>query len=504
MPRTLILRYSDYEVDTISAHLDIIRKARNPVWWGWWKKRHELMQSTALADIKKRCPVQIGLVNRTAQEFYTARCTNIAFSPEGQPIKSPKPQQTPPYYRKSSHPAWFEFSSIESLAHKLFEKEFGEVPKGDPTLFLVEENGLGTNVVPDLSVATSDVIATGGESILHLSDLHFGDDHGFTKQDQNDPVVELALASIIANRTKTLLNTRIGVVVVSGDLITRGITDGYVYADAFLNSLLQQLEIGKENVVIVPGNHDIWLKDNKHPTRDYQPEEPFRLFLRGFYGKPLTEIERQWIFRTSAGWHLSFLGLNSARPRRKETMDYGYVGWDRYEPWLRRISESNSGKTVSQLTREKRLNFAVLHHHLLPAGLVCKPEVNRPVSLTLDAGQLVADLQASAIHFVLHGHQHIPFVGSTGRARSVQNKWIGHEEPLFVIGAGSSGAKVDRLWDEMRNNTFGIYTPQQNGLHVRMEEYNQGLKPRTFMDFMVPFSLWSPSGGRNRSETAKT
>lgn len=486
MPRTIILRYSDYEIDTIASHTEIIAKRRS-VWWGWWKKKHEPMQSTALADIKKRCPVQIGLVNRTAHEFYSARCTNVVFNLEGLGIQSPKPQYTPSYYRKSSHPAWFEFSSVEPRPQDLFKKEFGEIPKGDPTLFLVEDTGAGTDVVPGLALTASDVVATTGNSILHLSDLHFGNDHGFAGKQRDDPILELTLASIIANRAKSFSDTRIGIVVVSGDLITQGDANGYLYAKAFFDSLLQLLEIGKENLVIVPGNHDIWLKDNPHPTRDFGPEEPFRFFLSGFYGRPLTEIERCWVFRTPAKWQLTFLGLNSARPRTKETMDYGYVGRDRYEPWLRRITESNNGNTVAELIQEKKLNIAVLHHHLLPAGLVCKPEENRPVSLTLDAGQLVADLQGSGFHFALHGHQHVPFVGSTGRARSVRNNWTGHDQPLFVVGSGSSGAKVVRLWDEMRNNTFGIYTPRQNGLHVRMEEYNQGVEPRTFMDFLIPF-----------------
>lgn len=485
MPRTIILRYSDYEIDTIAAHKEIIEKRRS-VWWGWWKKKHEPPQTGALADLKKSCPVRIGLVNRTAHQFYSAGCKNIHFSLEGIGIPSAKPQLTPAYYRKSLHPAWFEFSSIEPLTTDAFEKEFGKVPQGDPTFFLVEENGVGTTVVADLSVPTAGVLMTRGESILHLSDLHFGDDHGFATRQHDDPTLELTLASIIANRAKLLADTGIGVVVVSGDLITKGNTDGYVYANAFFDSLLHQLGLGKESVVIVPGNHDIWLKDSRHPTRDYQPEEPFRMFLRSFYGSPLMEIERHWLFRTPVGWELSFLGLNSARPRKPETMDYGYVGRDRYEPWLRRITEMNGGKTIAQLAQEKKLNFAVLHHHVLPAGLVCKPEIGRPVSLTLDAGQLVADLQASGMHFALHGHQHIPFVGSTGRARSVENKWIGHEQPLFVIGSGSSGAKVDRLWDEMRNNVFGVYTPRDDGLSVRMEQYNQGVEPHPLMDFRIP------------------
>ncbi|MFX0195469.1 MAG: metallophosphoesterase family protein [Candidatus Hodarchaeota archaeon] len=485
MLRTVILRFSDYEkVDTILAHQEII-KARKCVWWGWWKKKHETMQGEALKEIGKRCPIEIGLLNRTVQKFYSARCTNVVFDSKGGRRPSPDLECTPSYYRDSQHPAWFEFSSIEPLSGDLFKREFGAVPEGDPTLFIVEETEFGTSVLPRFSMPELDVIKAKGDSILHLSDLHFGDDHAFAVVKSDDPIEKLPMTSKISRHIKSLPDCVIGVIVISGDITTKGRADGYPVASILLDSLLKDLGLEKEHMIIVPGNHDIWLHDTDHPTYDYQPEEPFRLFIRGFYGKDILELERLSTFRTPGGWKLSFVGLNSARPRKTETKDYGYVGFDRYDPWLRTIANSNEGKSLTELVHEKRLNFAVLHHHLLPAKLVCEPERPRPVSLTLDAGQLVADFQASGVHFTLHGHQHVPFVGSTARARLVHNTYSGLEQRLFVIGSGSSGAK--RLWDEMRNNTFGIYTPQKNGLHIRMQEFNPSLRPSTFMDLVIPF-----------------
>jgi len=482
----IILRFSDYEVATIPAHQEIIRTGK-PVWWGWWKKKHEPMQSEALAEIAKRCPLQIGLVNRMAQEFYSARCTKVIFNADGSGRPSPDPQCTPSYYRDSLHPAWFEFSSIETLLRESFVREFGEISGSDLTFFVVEKTGFGITVLQGVSVPELSIVDTNGDSILHISDLHFGADHGFPIEQREEPIRELTLASIINERIRSIPDCRIGVVVVSGDIITNGDANGYVHANTFFESLLKLLGLGVEHAVIVPGNHDIWLRDNEYPTRNYHHEEPFRQFLRSFYGPHVSDIARLYGFRTPGDWTLSFVGLNSAHPSTKETKEYGYVGSDRYRPLLAHIAKSNAVKSLIELAHEKRLNFAVLHHHLLPAGLVCKPEASRPVSLTLDAGQLVADLQASGIHFALHGHQHIPFVGSTARARPAQNTWTGYEQPLFVIGSGSSGVRVERLWDEMRNNSFGIYTPQQNGLHVRMEEFNRSLRPRTFTDLVIPF-----------------
>lgn len=380
-----------------------------------------------------------------------------------------------------------ELSSIDHLPPESFRREFGGIPEGEPTLFAVEETETGISRLILPSVPGLDIVQTTGESILHLSDLHFGGDYGFTTTQRDDPISEPPLESIITDRIRILKDCQIGVVVISGDIITKGDANAFPSAKVFLESLLKSLKLGKEHVVIVPGNHDIWLQDVEHPTREYLPKDPFLSFKRDFYGADISEIECLHAFRTPGGWILSFLGLNSARPRSKETMDYGYVGQDRYARLLSRISEINEGRSLNELSSQKRLNFAVLHHHLIPAALVCKPEMKRPVSLTLDAGQLVADFQASVIHFALHGHQHIPFVGSTARAVTAQNKWTGYEKPLFVIGSGSSGVTRHRLWDEKRNNTFGIYTPQPNGFRVRVEEYNQALKPWTFMDLVIPF-----------------
>lgn len=487
MQRKIILRFSDYEINTILVHEKIIR-TRHRVWWGWWKKKHEPMPSKELAKIARNCPIQVGLVNRMAQKFYSAKCMKVVFNRDGSRRLSPNRQRTPKYYRNSLHPVWFEFSLIEELSCKAFVQRFGRIPEGDLTFFVVTETRGGRTVLKGVSRPSFTTVETIGDSILHLSDLHFGRYHGFTTKLLKDPICKFPLASIITQHVESIRDCRIGVVVISGDITTKGDIKGFEVANTFLESLLKSLSLLKSHVVIVPGNHDIWLKDIKHPTRDYSHEEAFRVFLREFYGPHVNEIEQLCIFRTPKGWNLSFVGLNSVHCISERTVHYGYVGPGRYEEWLKRITKRNSGKNVTELLREKRLNFVVLHHHLLPARLVCEPKGRRPVSLTLDAGQLVSDFQASGIHFALHGHQHVPFVGSTTRARCVRNVWTGYIRPLFVIGGGSSGAKDTRLPEEMKYNVFGIYTPCKNGLHVRMEQFNQILKPQTFMEFEVPFT----------------
>ena len=151
-----------------------------------------------------------------------------------------------------------------------------------------------------------------------------------------------------------------------------------------LERLIGRLRLGKEHVVIVPGNHDIPLATEEAsptPTREYRHELRFRDFLRSFYGDDVQEIESLQRFRMSDGWQVSVVGLNSVRLRDPDTKEYGYVG-HRSEPWLRRVREANSDRGKAELIANRTLNVVVLHHHILPGELLCRPEKDRPVSLT--------------------------------------------------------------------------------------------------------------------------
>src|SRR5947209_3110409 len=130
MTRTAMLRFSDAETATVSAHQEIIA-AQGQTWWGWWKKQTEAFRGpflTYLRDASGREPLRIGLVNRKGEErLYVATCQGVAFSADGMAIPSPDPRLTPDYYRAQSFPAWFRLIKIEEIAKTHFLREFGDV-----------------------------------------------------------------------------------------------------------------------------------------------------------------------------------------------------------------------------------------------------------------------------------------------------------------------------------------------------------------------------------------
>lgn len=488
MERFAILRFGDAEVRTISEHQKIIRE-RGQTWWGWWKKTTEPFPSSTLHFLKDgagRNPIRIGLVKRKEEEeLFVATCRGVAIANGAASMASPEPALTPEYYRAQECPAWFAFTHIEEASRSAFVREFGSVPASDPTFYEVtwgETNGFDIHPKPDWTMG---VVGTKGDAILHLSDLHFGGDHGFPLHAANEgaSVHRQTLVEIISDRVTRELNIQVGVVVVSGDLITRGDANAYSDARSFLEDLLTRLQLGPEHCVIVPGNHDLWTLDIEHLTRDYRHERPYRAFVDAFFQRKLQELERVRRYRTRSGVELVFIELNSARLRSEVLKEYGYVSKHRYAGLLKYVSEVLSQDSSGSSC----LKFAVLHHHLMPVGSVVVPDDRKPVSLCLDAGELIDELQSYGVQFVLHGHEHVPFVGTVGRVRPNRQNQTAAQR-LFVLASGSSGASRDRLPPEPGQNTFGIYTPSRDSLDVSIEQYDQARSPQTLLHVSLPLA----------------
>lgn len=476
--KTIILRFSDAEregttVGTIEAHNAIISKHKF-TWWGWWKKQHEALRLDVLQYIQAHSrirPLRIGLVNRkVAERLYFARCADC-FVSDGQLIPSPNPKLTPSYYEADQFPAWFNLSEIREVDRDEFLSEFGEIPSLDPTLYEVSEDGEAKRLIPSRNWNLRRVEAK-GQAILHISDFHFGEGHGYPLM--NEPGRGLALNPLIDVLSSTIqehVRVPIGAVVASGDFVSKGDANSYPHARDFLKELLKRLQLTKEHCVLVPGNHDLWTLDKEHPTRDYSHEAPFRMFLRDFFRlEDVEELEGISRIRLPNNLDLVFVALNSARIRNDKLKEYGYVSRHRYENLLRYL---NTALLADQSTR-KALVFAVLHHHVIPVTRVDVPDGERPVSMTLDAGELIEELSRSNISYVLHGHQHMPFVGSVSRfdiSNNVSKASNFNDKKLFVLGCGSTGAKRGWLSNEIGKNVFSVYTPRDDRLDVLIVQF---------------------------------
>jgi 3',5'-cyclic AMP phosphodiesterase CpdA len=475
----LVLRFSNFETDTIEEHRMILRD-NGRVWWAWWKKLHEPFPADELEktthELRAKGRLPIGLVDRATAKFFIADCVDVKFEPSGALLPSPVPELTPEYYSDRRFQTWFCFDSISQVEVGEWEPRFGPVPVGDETLFYGEDKG---------GIDDPACYRTDGVGILHISDLHFGDDFGYPQGKSMSITTQSRLEDVL----KIGVPTKPAAIVISGDITTKGDNAGFMNAREFVKALLEKFELSPKNLVIVPGNHDI-LVDSPEATRDYSNEQQYRDFLNLVYSDDGLDLERiQWI-KDANGVNYVFSLVNSSRPRNPKNMDYGYVGLDRSQPLLE--TAHNLRKT---LVGQQVVSALVLHHHVLPAAMVEEPERDRPISLSLDAGELVSLCHKYEVDVVLHGHQHLPFVGYTGRVIECGGFADAPHlpgAPLWVLASGSTGAKGNRLGDEMRYNSFSRYLPDGKALDVEIYQFSPKLPPKLIWEKVkLPLgSMW--------------
>lgn len=456
---TTVLRFSDFLADTFAEHDQILRQ-RGFVWWAWWKKQHEPFPSGSLDRLRDILAagesIEVGLVNRSG--VYLAAQLEDFRADGGELFKSPDARATPNYYRDQAFPAWFKFGRISEISRTAWEARFGPVPIGDETYF--------DNTSGELEILSSSAAEGIGSGILHISDLHFGSDYAFHPDGQFYHQEPLEV------RISDALPCKPAGVVVSGDLTTRGSNDGLVSARLFLERLADSLDLPRERFVIVPGNHDI-LVNRENVTQDFANEQHFRTQLFEFHGSR-QDLERVQEFHGADGVHYIVATLNSSRPRDPKTMDYGYVGRDRSEPILRAAAD------IRDRSNKPTWLVVVLHHHILPAQQIEYAVPERPASIAIDAGELVGIASDLRFDAILHGHEHVPFVGRTSRIAEFggyNRTQLGIDRSIVVLAAGSTSVRVDRLTDEMRHNSFNYYEVSQDSLRVQMYQFTARLDP---------------------------
>jgi len=93
-------------------------------------------------------------------------------------------------------------------------------------------------------------------SWLHISDLHFQRSQSY----DSNIVLKSLLDDIKEILDEESLN--LDLILISGDIAYHGVQEEYSIADEFFEKLLQITSVPKENLFLVPGNHDVDRKVN--------------------------------------------------------------------------------------------------------------------------------------------------------------------------------------------------------------------------------------------------
>lgn len=306
--------------------------------------------------------------------------------------------------------------------------------------------------------------------ILHLSDVHIGK----TYKEPNS--IACKIASDIDYNGLSAVNC----IIVTGDIF-----DGQVeVSDLLLNTavdffdtLLDEIncnqeksQISKEDVIFVPGNHDLIR------VEDFQERwSKYREFLKRFYGYiPSFYFEKNYSLLKEYKEHkIVFIGFNSCEIEKKNLFDDKYIS--KFEKYINESSLNKIGIEKSKVLEVMRSEIAseyddygniplyqitpierkvkklddyivvaLFHHHFY-----LFPEVAHQFgdsSLIRNYAEVIQHLRYMNVSVVLHGHKHFalerPFI--------MDDYYENADNIIDVFAGGSVGTA------RKEEHTFGI------------------------------------------------
>lgn len=211
-------------------------------------------------------------------------------------------------------------------------------------------------------------------TILHISDLHFGDSEAVLNREDVSRVVRNLL---IKAGPDVML-------VLSGDISFKGQMQGYAEARDALQTVLESSAIPRDRIIVCPGNHDA--------VKSAGSASPFEAF--DAWSAELRNDKRCTFSVTSCRLvscrDADFLVINSAH---HGDIEYGLVDLNRLDSVLADMdADAAHGHGLPRV--------AVLHHHLIPFS------GHGDKSTTRNAYQVLTRLIRHGFSLVLHGHQH--------------------------------------------------------------------------------------------------
>ena len=529
MPTTMILRFRDLAAQTIEEHQKVLN-AHQLVWWGWWHKPDERSPRQAFADfagvIEKEGSLPVFLLDSGSKKLYRAVMTGIEPSPTDTPRVSPDPDRTPPYYNKEKYRAWFRFSKIEEARETdLRSYSYDEIDEfSDPNerssyhnkrvdsiveilerrhktiwfLQLYRKGHRANRISPAVSRVPENFetspFVTKSSYLVQISDVHFHPDHHAFDVTGGD--LHLSLAnSVIADLRALQSDMPPAAVLLTGDFTWMGTSAEFDLALDFIQRLQSAFDLKPEQLVVLPGNHDIQWSSQDPAT--YDPKQPvslpaeqaennYRDFVTkatGFAPDPYLSMGRRYILGNYLA--LDVVALNSCRLEQRHFAGFGFV--------QRRQLEDAASRMGWHKDDVPRVHYRLLtlHHHVVP--IVPAEEIKQldpSYSLTLDAGQITYAAFRYGVDLILHGHQHHPFSGSLARPPHQDDFQVGRS--LAIHGAGSAGVKRAHIGPGGRNS-YSVLTFSETGVEVQVRSTSsneQGFAPE-----WTCFFARHPAGG---------
>lgn len=503
---TIILRFRDLVTQnnaTIAMHKDMIN-TKGYVWWGWWNKGNEKAPFDEFCVLKGEIesqPKYFYLMDSGQEKLYKAKCVDMKCSKKDK-ILSPELECVPSYYNKQKYHAWFKFEAVEECdidevrnytyvkVDSLFvenrsnyEKFYGkrvynikEMIQQNRTIWFVRKYDENNDLDYEIKLLNANVVEphdfsekyfeTGSDTLLWLSDLHFGTNDVFKVRVENES--DVTLTEHIRNAYNDI--DKLGGLIITGDITSFGMAEGFAKAKEFIADLNRNLvrKLVSENIIFCPGNHDFLRKNemlgNGVPEKVSENPDSIRAY-REFYSSIHNLNPNEYMacgrrLLMSTGRTVEIVALNSLLLQQyKDFEGHGFLSEKQLDYVVNSMGWNEHVQTNS-------IRIAIMHHHYMPTCLVEQVEVKKPSSVVYDAERLVQWLAKYNIKLLLHGHKHQSFVSKVGHFNNSAIELYENDlRNIYVIGMGGTGAyncenKISTLTfrnDEIELKFFRIY-----------------------------------------------
>lgn len=503
-----LFRFRDLVAKTIEEHRKVIA-THKVCWWGWWKRPTEQNRADVWEPLSKATPaspIRVGLFDSGTGSVYVATVTKVI--PPEQDLTTPVPVPAgeehliPEYYRKSPFSrAWMLFAELDSKPIEFFGKySFAEAPplsdyskdvldlfrgkviktsnelRGmDTTIWRIRPRGdkdrdeeiiLTTRLLSEpVSNESRDLQSS---IILHLTDPHFATGPHRQKHvwalESDSPRKGSTLAEAVQ---QAIGDTRIGLVLITGDFTFTGKTEEFREAANSINRLLGLFNLDRDRLVIIPGNHDIqWTKTDNYDETARVEQAPqvarrnYMEFYRQLYGHdPDESLVMGRRFVLPSGTVLEVCGVNSSSLETGQDFLAG----------MGKIDESSLDRVAKRFQwHQSSTAFRILgvHHHLvLTENLEPMKDYYRGYGIAIDAPKILRTAASNHVQLVLHGHKHRAFVWASSvyeLPEHTHQKWgLGR---VAIVGGGSAGS----VETEGNRNYFNLFHFRGNKLQLDM------------------------------------
>jgi 3',5'-cyclic AMP phosphodiesterase CpdA len=342
---------------------------------------------------------------------------------------------------------------------------------------------------------SAEIVGCKSNCILHLTDAHFAKGSNRPQHVwRYDTEGQMARHSLVEAITTALGDRKIGLVIVSGDFTFIGSPEEFEEARTAIVHLLGILDLSTDQLILVPGNHDIqWTTtgayDHNAPVIEAPPqakanyEKFYRTLMRHEPSRHLSMGRR---FALPCGLILEVCALNSSSLETGRDFLAG----------MGRIDEGAFAEVAKKLgwstAQTLGIRMLVVHHHLaLTEDLEPAEGYGKGYGLAVDAVRIQRLAARNGVHLALHGHKHRSFIW-----RSTVYELPEHAQTKYrlgefsIIGGGSCGSKET----DGDSNYFNVIELRPSQLSLDMFRSTRQGAFSTFSKWIADLSLEGEQG----------